>query len=123
VLGSSLQKGLRLISSNHDVLEMVHVHKGVPIVELYHVSFVEPTANDGDYEYDDDGGHSRIDQDDPYWDEVYEPDLFDENNDVARLSMEEGDEECEEVENKCEEGSAESEEDVDGLVSMKILVG
>jgi hypothetical protein len=65
---------LKLISSDDDVFEMVNVHKGVPIVELYIVSFGEPRANDKDYEYDDggdDGRHSRIDRDDPYWDEVY----------------------------------------------------
>jgi hypothetical protein len=85
--GSNVLKGLRLISSDHNVFEIVNVHKGVPIVELYLVSFGEPRTNDEDYEYDD-GGYYRIHRDDPYWDEVYEPDLFDENNDVAEPSME-----------------------------------
>jgi hypothetical protein len=49
VPGSSLQKGLRLITLNYDVFEMVNVHKDVPIVELYIVSFGKPIANDGDY--------------------------------------------------------------------------
>jgi hypothetical protein len=49
VSGSSLQKGLRLITLNYDVFEMVNVHKDVPIVELYIVSFGKPIANDGDY--------------------------------------------------------------------------
>jgi hypothetical protein len=50
---------------------------------LYLVSFDECRTNEGDDEYDeydedeDDGGHSRIDRNDPYWNEVYELDLFD----------------------------------------------
>jgi hypothetical protein len=107
VPGSSLQKGLRLITSDHDMFEMVNVHKGAPIVELYIVSFGEPIANDNDYEYDD-GGQSRIDWDDPYWDPVYESNLFDENNDVAGPFMEEDMEEGDEVR---QEGSEESEGD------------
>jgi hypothetical protein len=90
--GSTLWNGLKLITSNHDVLEMVKVHKGLPIVELYIVSFAKPIPN-SDYEYDnddgdgDDGGYSRIERDDPNQDEVHEPDLFVENNDVPGPSM------------------------------------
>jgi hypothetical protein len=65
----SLQNGLKLISLDHDVLEMVGVHKGIPIVELYLVSFNECRTNEEDDEYDNyggDGGHSRIDRDYPY---------------------------------------------------------
>jgi hypothetical protein len=29
---------------------------------------------------DNDGENNRIDHDDPYWEEVFEPDLFDEDN-------------------------------------------
>lgn len=39
MLGSNLQNGLRLISSYHDVLEMVIIYKETPIIELYGVSF------------------------------------------------------------------------------------
>jgi len=66
----SLQNSLRLISSDHDVLEMVGTHKGTPIVKFYLVSFHECRTNKDNYdEYDDyggNGGHSRIDRDDPY---------------------------------------------------------
>ncbi|GLT54658.1 hypothetical protein SLA2020_278400 [Shorea laevis] len=69
------------------------------IVVLYLVSFgdhrtyaeVNEDDEDDEYDYDnegeDDGGHSRIDRDDPYWDEIYEPNLFNEENDAARSSM------------------------------------
>jgi hypothetical protein len=90
---------------------MVNVYKAVPIIELYLVCFGEPIASDCDYEYDDggdDGGQFRIDWDDLYCDELYEPDLFDENNDVAGPSVEEDMEKGDEV---CGEGSEESEGD------------
>jgi hypothetical protein len=46
VPGSSLQSGLKLISSDHDVVEMVDVHQDVPVVELYLVSFAERRSNE-----------------------------------------------------------------------------
>jgi len=47
--GSTIRNGLTLITSNHDVIEMVKLHQGLPIVELYIVSFDEPLP---DSEYD-----------------------------------------------------------------------
>jgi hypothetical protein len=91
--GSTIRNGLILITSNHDVIEMVKLYQGLPIVELYIVSFDEPVP-DSEYEYNDDdgddgddGGYSRIERDDPYWDEIYEPDLFVEDNDIPETSM------------------------------------
>jgi hypothetical protein len=66
VPGCSVQNGLRLISLDQDVLEMVDVHKGTPIVELYLVSFNLCRANEYN-DYGGDGRHPRIDRDDPYW--------------------------------------------------------
>jgi hypothetical protein len=51
-----------------------------PIVELHLVSFMKRMMN----MVAGDGGHSKIDRDDSCWEEVYELDLFDEdNNDVG----------------------------------------
>ncbi|GLT71162.1 hypothetical protein SLA2020_431990 [Shorea laevis] len=91
-----MQSGLKLISSDHDVVKLVEVHQDVPVVELYLVSFAErrPNANDcfvGDEAEEVEAGeHGRIDRDDSYWDEVNEPDLFDEDNDVGGPSTEWG---------------------------------
>jgi hypothetical protein len=46
VPSSSLQNDGRLISPNYDVLEMVGVHKGTPIVVFYIVSFDELRSNE-----------------------------------------------------------------------------
>jgi hypothetical protein len=46
VPSSSLQSGLKLISSNHDVVKMVDVHQDVSVGELYLVSFVERRPNE-----------------------------------------------------------------------------
>jgi hypothetical protein len=80
-----MQSGLKLISSDYDVLGMVDAHKGVLIIELYLVSFAEHSVSDDDE--DNDGENSRIDRDDPYWEEVVELDLFDEDNNPPRPSM------------------------------------
>ena len=83
VPGCSMQSGLKLISSDFDVLGMVDAHKGVLVIELYLVSFAEHSVRDDDYEdndEDNDGENNRIDRDDPYWEEVLESDLFDEDN-------------------------------------------
>jgi hypothetical protein len=94
--GCSIQSGLKLISSDYNVLEMVAAHVEVPVITLYLVSFDEPRVNDDEYEdYNDDndgeyGENSRIDRDDPYWEEMLEPDLFDEDNNLPGPSMEGG---------------------------------
>ncbi|XP_059440262.1 uncharacterized protein LOC132172719 [Corylus avellana] len=109
--GCSFQGGLKLISSDHNVLEMVAAHKGAPVIELYLVSFNEPAVNDDEYEDDnddDDGEHgenNRIDRDDPYWEEVFESDLFDEDNNLLGPSMARG---------NVEEGGVEGNEEGDG---------
>jgi len=85
--GCTLQNGLKLITSNFDVNEMVQAHWDLPIVELYINSFSESIldideGNDEDDNDDDERGYSRIERDDPYWDEVNELDLFVDNDDV-----------------------------------------
>ena len=59
----SMQSGLKLISSNYDVLGMVDAHKGVLVIELYLVSFAEHSVHGDEYEDDDDndGENTRID--------------------------------------------------------------
>jgi hypothetical protein len=96
----TLRNGLKLITSNFDVNEMVQAYLGLPIVELYINSFSESIPdidegndednndNDNDNDNDDDErGYSRIERDDPYWEEVNEPDLFVDNDDVPGPSM------------------------------------
>jgi hypothetical protein len=51
--GCTLRNGLKLITSNFDVCEMVRAHTGLPIVELYINSFSE-SIHDIDEESDDD---------------------------------------------------------------------
>ena len=76
---------------------MVVAH--VEVITLYPASFDEPRVNDDEYEdYNDDnegeyGENSLIDRDDPYWEEMLEPDLFDEDNNLPGSSMEGGIEE------------------------------
>ncbi|XP_059435398.1 uncharacterized protein LOC132168430 [Corylus avellana] len=90
---------------------MVAAHKGVSVIELYLVSFDEPAVNDDDDgEY---GENSRIDRDDPYWEEVFEPDLFDEDNNLPGPSMAGGNVEEGGVEGN-EEGHGEGNEGEDG---------
>jgi hypothetical protein len=95
-LDCSIQSGMKLISSDYNVLEMVAAHVEVSVITLYLVSFDEPRVNDDEYEnYNDDndgeyGENSQIDRDDPYWEEMLEPDLFDEDNNLPRPSMEGG---------------------------------
>jgi hypothetical protein len=92
------------------VLRMVDAHKGVLVIELYFVSFDEHADNDDEYEDDNDGENSRIDWDDPYWEEVFELDLFDEDNNPPRPSMVEGNvEEGNEGDEKDNEGDGEDE--------------
>jgi hypothetical protein len=69
---------------------MVQAHLGLPIVELYINLFSESIPDidegndedDNDNDDDDEMGYSRIEQDDPYWEEVNESDLFVDNDDV-----------------------------------------
>jgi hypothetical protein len=124
--GCSIQSGMKLISSDYNVLEMVAAHVEVPVITLYLVSFDEPRVNDDEYEdYNDDndgeyGENSRIDRDDPYWEEMLEPDLFDEDNNLPRPSMEggivedggvEGDKDSNEGENAEKDNDDEEESD------------
>ncbi|GLT75792.1 hypothetical protein SLA2020_474890 [Shorea laevis] len=96
VLGSNMQSELQLISSDHDVVNMVEVYQDVPVIKLYLVSFAERISNENDCLVDDEaeeteaGGNGRIDRDDPYWDKVNEPDLFDEDYEVDRPSTQGG---------------------------------
>jgi hypothetical protein len=120
--GCTLRNGLKLITSNFDVHEMVKAHSGLPIVELYINSFSESIPDIGnenidDGNGDDEMGYSRIERDDPYWAEVDEPDLFVENNDVPRTSM--GGDNREGEENDGGEGR----EDSDGCVEGEESVG
>jgi hypothetical protein len=90
VPGCNMQSGLKLISSDYNVLGMVAAHKGVLVIELYLVSFVEHSVSNDEYEDDDednDGENNRIDQDDPYREVVFEPDLFDEDSYPSKPSM------------------------------------
>jgi hypothetical protein len=103
VPGCGMQSGLKLISSDYDVLVMVDAHKGLLVIELYLVSFVEHSISNDEYEdndEDNDGENNRIDRDDPYWEEVFELDLFDEDNYPPRPSMVGGN-----VEGNVEEGN------------------
>jgi hypothetical protein len=88
--GRNMQSGLKLISSDYDVLGMVAAHKGVLVIELYLVSFADHSVSNDEYEDNDegnDGENPRIERDDPYWEEVFEPDLFDEDSYPPRSSM------------------------------------
>jgi hypothetical protein len=90
--GCTLRNRLKLITSNFDVREMVEAHASLPIVELYINSFSESIPDNDEENYDDDYGDdergcSRINRDDPDWDEVNEPVLFVENNDVTGPSI------------------------------------
>jgi hypothetical protein len=90
--GCNMQSGLKLISSDYDVLGMVAAHKGVLVIELYLVSFADHSVSNDEYEdndedEDNDGENTRIERDDPYWEEVFEPDLFDEDSYPPRSSM------------------------------------
>jgi hypothetical protein len=85
-----MQTGLKLISSDYDVLGMVATHKGVLVIELYLMSFADHSVSNDEYEdndEDNDGENTRIERDDPYWEEVFEPDLFDEDSYPPRSSM------------------------------------
>ncbi|GLT72310.1 hypothetical protein SLA2020_442580 [Shorea laevis] len=73
---------------------MVDAHKETLVVELYLISFNNRRTYEEDNEYDYvgedddvDGRHPMINRDDSYWDEVYESNLFDEDNDVVGASM------------------------------------
>lgn len=79
----SLNEGLSLISSDHDVLQMVKCHEGEQVIVLYLVSF---SANGGvddidenDADIDEETKRCRIGVNDPFWDTVLSSDdeLFD----------------------------------------------
>jgi hypothetical protein len=110
--GCTLHNGLKLVTSNFDVREMVEAHVGLPVVELYINSFSESIPDNDDDDYgDDEGGCSRIDRDDLYWDEVNEPDLFVQNNDVTGPSTSTGMREGSEDRDGCREGEDSEEGD------------
>jgi len=125
--GETLRNGLKLITSNFDVNEMVQAHLGLPIVELYINSFsgsipdIDEGNDEDDNDNDDDDderGYSRIERDDPYWEEVNEPDLFVDNDDVhddvPGPSMGRGGEESDESDEGEEEGDEEEGDEDEG---------
>jgi hypothetical protein len=119
--GRNMQSGLKLISSDYDVLGMVAAHKGVLVIELYLVSFADHSVSNDEYEDNDegnDGENTRIERDDPYWEEVFEPDLFDEDSYPPRSSMVGGNvggnDEGGNVEGANDEGNVEGGNDGDG---------
>lgn len=52
--GCTLRNGLKLVTSNFDVREMVEAHAGLPIVELYINSFSKFIPDNDEENYDDD---------------------------------------------------------------------
>lgn len=86
----SLNEGLRLISSDHDVLQMVKCHKGEQVIVLYLVSF---GANGGvsdidenDADIDEETERRGIGVNDLFWDTVLSSDdeLFDVDVDTCQ---------------------------------------
>lgn len=76
----SLDEGLRLISSDHDVQEMVKHHVGHGLVELYLVSYgivdvdVDVDVQEGDAEEDEDYERDVVFRKDAFWDDVLSED-------------------------------------------------
>ena len=68
----SLDDGLRLILSDHDVSEMVSHHEGHCLTELYLVSFepVEVDVEDDNAEEDEEYEMAVVYQKDAFWDDV-----------------------------------------------------
>jgi len=78
----SLDKGLQLLSSDHDILEMVRHHNGHGIVELYVVGFilydvavdVPGWEESVDEEYEEEYERNTVYRSDPFWNEVLSDD-------------------------------------------------
>jgi hypothetical protein len=74
----SINEGLRLISSDHDVIQMVEHHREHGIVELYLVAFgvvdveVEVHGEEGivDEEEEEENERVSVYKSDPFWDQV-----------------------------------------------------
>ena len=73
----SLDEGLRLISSNHDVIEMVSRHVCHGLAELYLVSYnvVEVDPEDDNVEDDEEYKMEAVFRNDAFWDEVFSVDI------------------------------------------------
>ncbi|XP_062152677.1 uncharacterized protein LOC133861000 [Alnus glutinosa] len=78
----SLDEGLRLLSSDHDVIEMVGHHNGHGVAELYMVGFIlydVPVDLPGgeesvDEEYEEEYERNTVYRIDPFWNEVLSDD-------------------------------------------------
>jgi hypothetical protein len=79
----SLDDGLRLISSDHNVSEMVSYHEGHYLAELYLVSFeaVEVDVEDDNAEEDEEYERIVVCQKDALWDEVLIVDIDNSDSD------------------------------------------
>jgi len=77
-----LDEGLRLLSSDHNVLEMVGHHNGHGIIELYMVGFIlydvtvdVPGGEESvDEEYEEEYERNTVYKSDPFWNEVLSDD-------------------------------------------------
>ena len=78
----SLDGGLRLLSSNHDVNEMISHHVGHELAELYLVSFHSSNADIEDDNAEEDKEYERtiVYRKDDFWDEVLSVDTDDDND-------------------------------------------
>jgi hypothetical protein len=63
----SINEGLRLISSDHDVIQMVEHHREHGIVELYLVAF---GVVDVEVEVQEENERVSVYKSDPFWDQV-----------------------------------------------------
>jgi hypothetical protein len=79
----SLDEGLRLLSSDHDVNEMISQHVGHGLAELYLVSFHSSNAEieDDNAEEDEEYERTVVYRKDDFWDEVLSVDTTDDDND------------------------------------------
>jgi hypothetical protein len=79
----SFDEGLRLLSSDHDVNEMISQHVGHGLAELYLVSFHSSNAEIEDDNAEEDGEYERtvVYRKDDFWDEVLSVDTTDDDND------------------------------------------
>ncbi|KAB1206956.1 hypothetical protein CJ030_MR7G008128 [Morella rubra] len=79
----SLDEGLKLVTSDHDVLQMVKCHEGEQVVVIYLQSFADRSGDDDNNEseadIDEEAERRRIGVNDPFWNEVLSSDdeLFD----------------------------------------------
>ncbi|XP_062147727.1 uncharacterized protein LOC133856686 [Alnus glutinosa] len=79
----SLDEGLRLLSSDHDVIEIVGHHNGHGVAELYVVGFILydvpvdlPRGEESvDEEYEEEYERNTVYRRDPFWNEILSDDL------------------------------------------------